>query len=90
MSIAELEILINQGLYNEALDFISKIEIIDNKLKLLKVEVYRELGKYQQAIELVQSILSDKNTDDNIRAGSLIELAYLNYRLENFEEVSNL
>jgi tetratricopeptide (TPR) repeat protein len=90
LPIAELEKLINQGLFNEALDFISKIDIIDNKLKLLKVEIYRELGEYQQAIDLVQTILQDNNIDDNIRAGSFVELAYLNYRLENFEEVSNL
>ncbi len=90
LSNAELEKLINQGLYNEALDFVSKIDNIDSKLKLLKVEIFRELGEYQHAIELVQSILSDKSTEENIRAGALVELAYLNYRLENFDEVSKL
>lgn len=88
MQFAKLVKLINQGLYDEALDFSSKFETTDGKLIILTVEIYRELGEYQKAIELIQSVLTDN--DDSIRAGALVELAYLNYRLENFDEVSKL
>lgn len=88
LQFAKLVKLINQGLYDEALDFSSKFETTDGKLIILTAEIYRELGEYQKAIELVQSVLTDN--DDSIRAGALVELAYLNYRLENFDEVSKL